>query len=132
MLRPMVPAAVCLALAGCTYSSARLNYREHPELEAIRYWAGRKDAQGPNVGPVEASRGGWLGCDEMATAATLDLLEDARVMGGNAVVATRYQVPFHWAGRPQCRRNWLLLGHMTVRVCGYAQKIDGGSPGSAP
>ena len=109
--------------SGCTYSVAHLDYRAHPDLRAVRLWTSRKDAQGPgNLGSVEASRGGWVDCDGMATATTLALLDDARAMGGDGVVATRYENPFHWAGRPRCRRNWVLLGHMTVYAIGLAVK----------
>jgi hypothetical protein len=108
--------------AGCTYTVARLDYARHPELRNVRLWTSRHDAQVPNLGGVEASEGGWAGCDRMATAAALTLLTDARAMGGDGVAATRYQNPAHWAGRPRCRRNWFLLGHTTVRAIGIAVK----------
>ncbi len=111
-----------MVTTACTYSVARLDYRGHPELRAVRLWASRRDAAVPNLGPVEASRGGWTDCDGMATGATLDLLEEARVRGGDGVIATRYQNLAHWAGRPRCRRNWVLLGHMTVCAIGLAAK----------
>lgn len=109
-----------LAACGCTYTIARLDYEGHPELRAVRYWTGKHDMKVPAIGPVEADEGGWLDCDAMVTRATLKLLDDARRMGGNGVAATRYENPFHMAGRPRCRRNWVLLGHMTVRASGLA------------
>jgi hypothetical protein len=116
-------------MASCTYSVARLDYRAHPELQAVQLWANRKDVDVPNLGPVEASRGGWIDCDGMATAVTLDLLEEARARGGVGVVATRYYQMAHWAGRPRCRRNWVFLGHMTVRAIGLAAKAEPGHRG---
>jgi hypothetical protein len=126
MTLTVLPAIV---LAGCTYSVARLDYRTYPELGAVRMWTSRQDVKGPNLGSVEATRSGWTDCDAMATATTLDLLEQARAVGGDGVAATRFQNPSHWAGRPRCRRNWVLLGHMTVHAIGIAVK---NSPGTGP
>ena len=110
-----------MLISGCTYTRARLDYDRHSELQAVRYWTGKQDARGPGtIGVVEAYEGGWLDCDGMATKATLSLLADARRMGGNGVVGIRYENAFHMAGRPRCRRNWVLLGHMTVRATGVA------------
>jgi hypothetical protein len=52
-------------------------------------------------------------------------------MGGTGVVATRYQNPAHWAGRPRCRRNWVFLGHMTVHATGLAVKTADTSTAAA-
>jgi hypothetical protein len=118
---------------GCTYSVARLDYARHPELRNVRLWTDRHDAEVPNLGTVEAREGGWVGCDQMATAATLSLLDDARAMGGTGVVATRYYNPAHWAGHPRCRRNWVFLGHMTVWAQGVAVKeLPGNSTAGEP
>lgn len=127
--------ATILALVvttGCTYSVARLDYERHPELQAVRLWSSKKDVPANGLGPVEATRGGWTGCDTMATDATLQLLQDARAMGGAGVVATRFQNPAHWAGRPRCRRNWVLLGHMTVHAIGTAVKTPPDRVADAP
>jgi hypothetical protein len=64
----------------------------------------------------------------MATDATLALLSDARAKGGVGVGDTRYDNPAYWAGHPRCRRNWMLLGYMTVRARGYAVKETRHSP----
>jgi len=114
---------------GCTYSVARLDYERHPELHAVRMWNVDPEANGvTKLALVEADRAGWTGCDAMATDATLKLLTDARAMGGTSVVETRYENPAYWAGHPRCRRNWMLLGYMTVRTRGYAVKDTRHSP----
>jgi uncharacterized protein YbjQ (UPF0145 family) len=116
----LIVAAV--TVTGCTYTVAHLDYARHPELQSVRLWTDRQDARVANLGDVDANEGGWTDCDAMATAAALRLLDDARAMGADAVVATRFQNNSHWAGRPRCRRNWVLLGHMTVRATGIAVK----------
>jgi hypothetical protein len=119
---------LALLTPGCTYSTARLDYARHPELRSVRLWADRSDAKVPNLGTVESHESGWVGCDRMATRATLRLLDDARARGGSGVAATRYYQMAHWAGRPRCRRNWVLLGHMSVRAVGLAVQTDPGAP----
>ena len=115
--------------SGCSYSVARLDYERHPELHAVRMWNVDPEPDGvTNLGLVEADRAGWTGCDAMATDATLALLSDARAKGGVGVAETRYDNPAYWAGHPRCRRNWMLLGYMTVRARGYAVKDARRSP----
>lgn len=114
---------------GCTYSAARLDYAAHPELRSVRLWKVDSTADGAtNLGPVEAQRGGWTGCDAMATDATLELLNDARARGGVRVEETRYENAAYWSGYPHCKRNWALLGYMTVRTSGLAVKDTRQSP----
>lgn len=115
--------------SGCTYSVARLDYERHPELHAVRMWNVDPTPDGvTNLGLVEADRAGWTDCDTMATDATLALLSDARAKGGVGVAEARYDNPAYWAGHPRCRRNWMLLGYMTVRARGYAVKDPRPSP----
>ena len=121
MRRVLLVFTVLLPLAtGCTYSAARLDYAAHPDLRNVRLWKVDSSATGANLGPVEAQRGGWTGCDAMATDATLELLNDARAMGGMRVEETRYENAAYWSGYPHCKRNWALLGYMTVRTSGVA------------
>jgi hypothetical protein len=116
-------------VSGCSYSVARLDYERHPELHAVRMWNVDPTPDGAtNLGLVEADRAGWTDCDAMATDATLELLGDARAKGGVGVAETRYDNPAYWAGHPRCRRNWMLLGYMTVRARGYAVKDPHPSP----
>jgi len=116
-------------VSGCSYSVARLDYERHPELHAVRMWNVDPTPDGAtNLGLVEADRAGWTDCDAMATDATLELLGDARAKGGVGVAETRYDNPAYWAGHPRCRRNWVLLGYMTVRARGYAVKDARRSP----
>ena len=123
MSRILVGLFLATVASGCTYSPARLDYEGHPELHAVRMWNVDLEPRGvTKLGLVEADRGGWTGCDAMATDATLKLLNDARAMGGASVVETRYENPGYWAGHPRCQRNWALLGYMTVRARGYAVK----------
>ncbi len=120
---------LAMVASGCTYSVAQLDYERHPELHAVRMWNVDPAPDGvTNLGLVEAERAGWTGCDAMATDATLALLVDARAKGGARVVETRYENPAYWAGHPRCRRNWMLLGYMTVRTRGYAVKDTRHSP----
>jgi hypothetical protein len=121
--------ALATLASGCTYSPARLDYQGHPELHAVRMWNVDPEPSGvTKLGLVEADRGGWTGCDAMATDATLKLLSDAHAMGGAGVVETRYENPAYWVGDPRCQRNWALLGYMTVRARGYAVKDARHSP----
>jgi len=124
MRRVLLVFAVLVPLAtGCTYTAARLDYAAHPELRNVDLWKVDSSATGlTNLGPVEAQRGGWTGCDAMATDATLELLNDARAIGGARVVETRYENAAYWSGYPHCKRNWALLGYMTVRTSGVAVK----------
>jgi hypothetical protein len=123
MWRILVGLVLAALASGCTYSPARLDYEGHPELHAIRMWNVDPVPGGvTKLGLVEADRGGWTGCDAMATDATLELLSDARAIGGAGVVETRYENPAYWVGNPRCQRNWALLGYMTVRARGYAVK----------
>ena len=129
MRRVLLVFAVLVPLAtGCTYTAARLDYAAHPDLRNVRLWKVDSSATGANLGPVEAQRGGWTGCDAMATDATLELLNDARAMGGMRVEETRYENAAYWSGYPHCKRNWALLGYMTVRTSGVAVKDTRQSP----
>jgi len=129
MSRILVGLVLATVASGCTYSPARLDYEGHPELHAVRMWNVDPEPRGvTKLGLVEADRGGWTGCDAMATDVTLKLLSDARAMGGASVVGTRYENPAYWVGDPRCQRNWALLGYMTVRAHGYAVKETRHSP----
>lgn len=129
MSRILVALFLATLAAGCTYSPASLDYEGHPELHAVRMWNVDHEPTGvTKLGMVEADRGGWRGCDAMATDTTLKLLNDARAMGGAGVAETRYENPGYWAGHPSCQRNWALLGYMTVRARGYAMKDTRHSP----
>jgi hypothetical protein len=129
MRRVLLVLAPLAIATGCTYSTARLDYERHPELRSVRMWSGESSAAGAGkLGPVEANRGGWTGCDAMATDATLELLTDARAMGGASVAETRYEDVAYWSGHPRCKRNWALLGRMSVRAQGVAVKGTRPSP----
>ena len=129
MRRVLLVFTVLVPLAtGCTYSAARLDYAAHPELRNVRLWKVDSSATGATLGPVGAERGGWTGCDAMATDASLELLSDARAMGGARVEETRYENAAYWSGYPHCKRNWALLGYMTVRTSGVAVKDTRQSP----
>jgi hypothetical protein len=129
MSRILVGLSLATLVSGCTYSAARLDYEHHPELHAVRMWNVDPEVGAvTKLGLVEADRGGWTGCDAIATDATLELLSDARAIGGAGVVETRYESPAYWTGHPRCQRNWALLGYMTVRARGDAVKDTRHSP----
>jgi len=126
---PLVLATLATLVTGCTYSAATLDYERHPELHSVRLWKVDSSLSGAtNLGQVEAERGGWTGCDAMATDATLELLHDARARGGARVEETCYENAAYWSGHPRCKRNWGLLGYMTVRTRGMAVKESHQSP----
>jgi len=125
---PFVLATLATLVTGCTYTAAQLDYERHSELRSVRLWKVDSSLSGTTLGQVEAERGGWTGCDAMATDATLELLSDARARGGIGVAETCYENAAYWSGHPHCKRNWALLGYMTVRTRGMAVKDTRQSP----
>jgi hypothetical protein len=99
MRRVLLALAPLALVSGCSYSTARLDYERHP-LRSVRLWSGESSAAAAatKLGPVEARRDGWKDCDAMATDATLELLNDARAMGGAGVAETRYENAAYWSG----------------------------------
>ena len=130
MLLRLIFVAGFAGQAGCGYTVANIHHREHPELSHARLATGRRSEDVPNnLGALQTSAGGWDSCDDLVKAVLLELVDEARAVGGTDVVDIRFKGRFTWIPQPVCRWNLLLLGRKSVEVRGVAIR-DSAAPAS--
>jgi hypothetical protein len=108
-----------LAVCGCVYQTSSIDYARQPELRPLLLYTGTPGQQGENLGAVVGEKRGWESCDELAKTALLDLLANAKALGGTGVKDVRFRGRWHWMGRVACRAS--LLGR-SVQVQGVAYR----------